>query len=278
MTPQNVSAPLYVLLGDPVQHSLSPALQNAAMRSLGIDAVYVAVRAWRDLVGPLMREVASAGGGGNVTVPHKRVAALALDDASEAVHATGACNVFWWDDDGRLVGDNTDALAFRLAAERLLGSDLDGLRVLLLGAGGAASAVAYSCLKARAERIDIVNRSRTRAEGLVSELGGSDSLHIIADPSSTASEAYDLIVNATSLGLAESDPLPFAPRNLGGGAVLDLVYGPNETPLVRAAREVGLAAQDGRVMLVEQAAASFRRWFDREPPRNVMFEAVGLSA
>jgi shikimate dehydrogenase len=267
---------LYVLLGNPVHHSLSPTLQNAAMRAVGIDAVYIGLRAWRELVGPLMRAVALGGGGGNVTVPHKRVAALALDHATDAAHATGACNVFWWDGERGLVGDNTDVDGFRFAAETLMGSRLAGSRLLLLGAGGAARAVAYACLKDEVERVDILNRTRAKAVSLVSDLGGGDVLRILDGGQPPDSERYDLIVNATSLGLADTDPLPLPLHDVKGGAVLDLVYGRQSTAWVRAARQAGLPAQDGRFMLVEQAASSFQRWFQIEPPRETMLRAVGL--
>jgi shikimate dehydrogenase len=269
---------LYVLLGDPVHHSLSPTLQSAAMRAVGIDAVYVGLRAWRELVGPLMRAVALGGGGGNVTIPYKRLAALALDHVTDAAHATGACNVFWWDGERGLVGDNTDVDGFRHAAETLLGSRLAGSNVLLLGAGGAARAVAYACLEDKVERVDILNRTRATAASLVSDLGGGDVLRVLDGTRPPASERYDLIVNATSLGLTDADQLPLPLEHVKGGAVLDLVYGRRSTAWVRAAREAGLRAQDGRLMLVEQAASSFQRWFQIEPPRRTMLDAVGLSA
>ncbi|MEE8191530.1 MAG: shikimate dehydrogenase [Gemmatimonadales bacterium] len=267
---------LYVLLGDPVHHSLSPAIQNAAMRAVGLDAVYVAMHAWEELVGPLMRSVAAEGGGGNVTVPHKRVAAGALDEASEAVKATGACNVFWWAEEKGLCGDNTDVEAFRTAAEAVLGSSLTGRRVLLLGAGGAARAVASACMDANAERVDVLNRTPARAESLIRDLGEPPMVRALSSPDSLPSQRYDLVVNATSLGLAAGDPLPIELGSVRAEAVLDLVYSRNGTPFVRAAREAGLKAEDGRRMLIEQAAASFRRWFDREPAREVMYGAVGL--
>ena len=268
---------LYTLLGDPVHHSLSPQLQNAALRTLGLDAVYVALCAWEELVSPLMRSVAQAGGGGNITVPHKELAADSLDRASEAVTATGACNVFWWEDGTGLCGDNTDVDAFSTAAEAVLNSRLKGKRILLLGAGGAARAVAYACVSAGAGVVDVLNRSATRAESLVSDLGGSRGLLRSRSQDSELLNSYDLIVNATSLGLLPGDPLPLDPRAVGAEAVLDLVYSRDATPFVRAAREAGVRAEDGRRMLVEQAAASFERWFRLDPPRDVMCRAVGIT-
>jgi shikimate dehydrogenase len=269
---------LYALLGAPVHHSLSPALQNAAINALGLDAVYVALRTWDELVGPFMRSLALAGGGGNVTLPHKRAAAAALDHPSDDVRATGACNTFWWDEGRGLCGDNTDVAAFRKAAEALLREELAGCRVLLLGAGGAARAVVHACRGAGVDRVEILNRTRERAEALVADLGAPPGVQVLEGGEAVAGEAYDLVVDATSLGLDPSDPLPLEPEAVRARAVLDLAYGRDATPLVRAAGAAGIEAADGRLMLVEQAALSFRRWFDRDPPREVMLQAVGLMA
>lgn len=267
---------LFLLLGDPVHHSLSPALHNAAFGELGIDAAYVTLRAPDQLVEPLMHEVGQAGGGGNVTVPHKRRAALALDAASDAVHVTGACNVFWWRAREGLCGDNTDVEAFRVAAETLMGSSLQARRILVLGAGGAARAVVYGCVQRGAAAIDIVNRTPEQAESLVRDLAEPPGVSVLSDGPARDRDGYDLIVNATSLGLDPSDPLPLDLARARGAAVLDLAYGPEETPLVRAARDAGIRAEDGRRMLVEGAAASFRLWWDREPPIESMYEAAGV--
>lgn len=275
MIEMNSPKRLFLLLGDPVHHSLSPAMHNAAFRTLDIGAVYVALRVTSDMVGPVMREVSVTGGGGNITVPHKRAAAEALDRASEAVRATGACNVFWWERGEGLCGDNTDVEAFRVAAETLLSGSLAGRRVLVLGAGGAARAVVYSCVQSGVGGVDLLNRTVTRAESLVRDLGDPTQVSVLPDPGSLSGDGYDLVVNATSLGLQPSDPLPLEPGRLKSGAVLDLVYSPAETRFVRAAREAGFKAEDGRRMLVEQAALSFRLWFKREPPIETMHVAVG---
>lgn len=268
---------LFVLLGDPVHHSLSPALHNEVFRALDLNAVYVALRAWPDLVAALMRAVAVSGGGGNVTLPHKGRAAEALDHATNAVRATGACNVFWWDETKGVCGDNGDVAASRVAAEAVLGDKLAGKRVLLLGAGGAARAVAYACIEARAASVDVLNRSPGRAWGLIEALGKHDSLRFLDASVMSFSRSYDLIVNATSLGLSEADPLPLDPREIRATAALDLTYRPEGTRFVKAAREAAMQAEDGKRMLAEQAATSFSRWFDREAPIDIMYGAVGIS-
>jgi len=124
-----------------VEHSLSPAIQNAAFREAGVDGVYVALRTSAEDLPALVRALSRAGGGGNVTLPHKERAATVVDVPSDAVRRTGACNTFWGDDDGRIHGDNTDVEGFRRALRSFLGRSPEGFRVLLLGAGGAARAI-----------------------------------------------------------------------------------------------------------------------------------------
>ena len=273
--PISATTRLFALLGDPVAHSASPRLYNAAFRAAGLDAAYAALRCGPADVPGLMRGLARAGGGGNVTVPHKATAAGALEDATAAVARTGACNTFWFEYD-RVRGDNTDVAGFRAAAAAVIGS-LAGTRVLLLGAGGAARAVVAALLDAPAERVLVRNRSRVRAEGLLADFD-ADPARLAFAPHDAAlrRERFDLVVNATSLGLHPGDPLPLDLATLGGaGAVLDLVYSAEETPLVLAARARGLPAADGKRMLVAQAEAAFVRWFGRTPPEGVMGAALG---
>jgi shikimate dehydrogenase len=261
------------LIGDPVSHSLSPRIHNAAIRHLGIDAVYVALRCEAASVAPLMRGLAEAGGGGSVTVPHKARAAAALDEAAPAVRRTGACNAFR-EEQGRLCGDNTDVAGFRSAAIELL-PGLHDARVLVIGAGGAAAAVLCALVEDRVARIAVCNRSPARARELALRLDPHGrTIHVVTDAAGELAAA-DLVVNATSLGLHDDDPLPLALAGPTAAAILDLVYRPGgATPWVRHAREVGLRAADGTGMLLAQAVAAFRFWFDREPPIDVMRDAL----
>ena len=154
------------LLGDPVAHSASPEIQNAAFASAGVDGVYVAVRCGADDLVGFMRGLARAGGGGNVTLPHKEKAASLLDDCTDAVRRTGACNTFWADDGGRLHGDNTDVDGFRRAMRDFAGGNARGFRVLLLGAGGAARAALLGLIEEGAEEVLIYNRTQDRARAV----------------------------------------------------------------------------------------------------------------
>ncbi|MBX6362356.1 MAG: shikimate dehydrogenase [Gemmatimonadetes bacterium] len=265
---------LVALLGDPVAHSLSPRLQNAAFRAAGVDGVYVALRCDAEEAPTLLRAIARAGGAGNVTVPHKQLAARTIEVPTPAVERTGACNTFWLEG-GRIHGDNTDVAGFVAAARALVGP-LVGARVLLLGAGGAARAVLCALLDARADSVLVLNRSVARAEELRAAFDPSGRrVQVAADADVLRREGFDLVVNATSLGLHETDPAPVDLRRiLRVGAVLDLVYAPGGTPWVRRARELGLTVADGLEMLLHQGAAAFERWWGRPAPTEAMRAAL----
>lgn len=265
---------LLCLLGDPVEHSLSPVMQNAAFRATGVDGVYVTLRCSEDDLPCLIRAVAGAGGAGNVTLPHKQRAATVLDEPSEAVRRTGACNTFWGDGDGRIHGDNTDVEGFRRALEAFLGRSPRGLRVLLLGAGGAARASLVALLDEEVREVVILNRTVERARAVARRIGGAR-VRVSEDRADLKDEAFDLVVNATRLGLSPDDPLPLEMDEVAEvGAVLDLVYGENATPLVRTARRHEIPAADGGAMLVHQGAVSFERWWGREAPVEAMKKAL----
>jgi shikimate dehydrogenase len=267
---------LFALLGDPVAHSLSPAFQNAAIRALGFDAVYVALRcAAPDLPG-LMRGIALAGGGGNVTVPHKAAAAAAVDLPSPAVTRTGACNCFWAAD-GRVHGDNTDVQGARAAVHAVLGREPAGASVLLLGAGGAASAAVCALADAGVARIAVVNRTADRARALADRFRAPGlRMDVAGSADELRGDRFDLAINSTSLGLTPGDAPPLDPSRAPGwiGAALDMVYAPGETGWARAMRAAGIPAADGREMLIQQGAAAFHRWFGVDAPVDTMRAAL----
>ena len=265
---------LFALLGDPVAHSLSPRMQNVAIAAAHLDAVYVALRCATEDVPGLVRGLARAGGGGNVTVPHKGVAANAVDDPTPAVIRTGSCNTFWLED-GRICGDNTDVAGFLSTVRRLV-PPLKSARVLLLGAGGAARAVVAALLDEGAAEIAIRNRSRVRADALIASFRTApDTLRLAPDDELLRRERFDLVVNATSLGLHPADESPLDLSKLPHvGAALDLAYLPGETAWVRSARALGIPAADGLHMLVGQGAAAFERWFGQPAPIDAMRGAV----
>ena len=152
---------VFALLGDPVEDSLSPQLQNRAYGETGADGVYVALRASAEDLPGMIRSLCQAGGGGNVTLPHKEKAVTVLDRSAPAVRRTGACNTFWLEE-GQIHGDNTDVAGFSRALRLLLGGPPEGMSVLLLGAGGAARAALVGLLDDGAAS---VRPSRTHGNG-----------------------------------------------------------------------------------------------------------------
>ena len=265
------------LLGDPVGHSKSPAIQNAAFSEAGVDGVYVAVRCAADDLMGFMRGLSRAGGGGKITLPHKEKAAAVVDVASASVRRTGACNTFWGDEDGRVHGDNTDVDGFRGALTSFVEGSPSGLRVLLLGGGGAARAALMGLLEEDVGEVLIYNRTTERARALARRIGGQKA-RVVPVMEELRGERFDLVVNATRLGLSADDKAPLDFELLSRvGAAMDLVYGSGSTPFVRAAEALGIRAIDGAEMLVRQGAASFERWWARPAPLGTMREALERS-
>lgn len=281
MTARSPTGPrVFALLGWPVEHSLSPVIHEAAFRELGLDATYLSLPVRDEELNGALPAVARAGGG-NVTVPHKEAAARLLDRPSADVRRTGACNCFWAED-GEVAGDNTDVGGFRSAVDAWPEARLRGGDFLLLGAGGAARAVVAACVDAGVESVEIWNRTTERARGLVRDArqSGSDAgtdLRVL-EARWDADGPYDLVVNATSLGLDPDDPLPLELDDVRAAAVFDLVYGEEGTPWTRHARRIGVPARDGLEMLVRQAGLSLERWLGVAPPLGAMRRAARSAA
>lgn len=270
-----------VLVGHPVAHSLSPAFQNAALVHAGLALRYEPIDVAPVELAAVLRTLRAQAGAGNVTIPHKRAVAAACDVLTPLARAVGAVNTFWCAG-GALVGDNTDVAGARAAlgalvrmrnADRATTDRAPVRRVALIGAGGAAAALVCAVTDAWPDgEVRIWSRRREQAARLAAALPGRV---VVADTPRDALGGADVVVNATPLGLDHGDPLPCAvPALPDGAAVFDMVYGPRETAWVRAAREAGHAAQDGIVMLVEQGAHAFERWFGRAPDRGAMWAAV----
>lgn len=274
---------VFGVMGCPISHSLSPVMHTAAFRALGLDAVYAPFEVPPHQLSRVLRGLCAAGIEGlNITVPLKEriVAWLGRQNLERSAAAVGAVNTLVRKGE-RFVGYNTDVTGFRRALTESLRMDAQATRVLLLGAGGAARAVAWALATMQPQMICVANRTTVNATRLVRWLRACASgvtvetipfrRHAIAE----ALREVDLLINATSLGLRASDSLPVDPaafhRRL---KVCDLVYRAPTTGLVREARRRGLVAIDGLPMLLYQGAESFRLWWHREPPISVMRRAV----
>ncbi len=256
---------LLVILGDPVRHSVSPAMHNAAIRVLGLDAVYVALQVDSVALAHVIRGLEAAGVAGNITVPHKVAAAQLLIRLTGVAKTIGAVNTFWAEG-GRLVGDNTDVPGLLDVLGRLGAGDV----WLTAGTGGSARAIAGAA-KQRDALLLVRSRDPARAAAFAAwarEIG----VHALPDDGRRA----DVAINATPLGLKPAESLPIPDERLDGApAALDLVYAPGETPWVRRCRALGLRAADGRGLVVAQGAHAFERFFpEQRAPREVMAAAV----
>jgi shikimate dehydrogenase len=262
------------LIGNPVDHSLSPVMQAVAFRETGIDGSY---ELWPTEDADVPSRIASlrAPGmlGGNVTVPHKQRAMPEVDELSNTALRIGAVNTII-NRDGRLLGDNTDAYGFAMTV-RGAGMDVTpASRALVLGAGGAARAVLLALVDEGVKDITLYNRTVERARAVSRRIGG-ERVRVVSPVEELNGGEFDLVVNSTRLGLDPNDPLPLDLTRLERvGAVLDLVYGDEPTRFVQEARRYGVPATDGGEMLVQQGAVSFERWWDTEAPLDAMRAAL----
>jgi len=257
-----------VLLGHPVGHSLSPRIQNAALRSAGIPLEYVALDVEAAGLPSVLDDIVATGAAGNVTIPHKEAVA-ARASLTPVAQRAGAVNTFWVDGP-TLHGDNTDVHGFDATVRALLGAPPRGT-VVVLGAGGAAAAVLAAIEGWHAVSAVIHGRSAERVARL------SARFPRIARPAASLEPALEkavLVVNATPIGLsgeAHPAPLELIPRD---AAVVDLVYREGGTAWSRAAIDRGHRACDGLPMLIEQGAAAFERWFGVRADRAAMWASV----
>jgi shikimate dehydrogenase len=265
---------LAAVIGHPIGHTLSPAMHNAAFQALGLDWAYLAFDVEPSGLADALAGVRALGVAGlSVTIPHKEAVASAVDKLSPLAAALGAVNTVVREPGAVLRGENTDGPGFLRALRDDEGFDPANKRCLVLGAGGAARAVVKALTDAGATEIVVVNRTRERAEALLSLAGDCGRVGVAAE----AGEA-DLVVNATPVGMAGTgtdDQLPVDPAHLGTGQlVVDLVPNPAITRLVDEARARGAMAVNGLGMLVHQAALAFRLWTGEEPPVAVMSAAA----
>jgi shikimate dehydrogenase len=262
-----------VLLGHPVDHSLSPVFQNAALRHAGLPLNYETL----DVLGPdlagIVRLLAEDRAAGNVTIPHKEAMAPLCDVRTPLAERVGAVNTFWVDDDGRLTGHNTDVGGVTAMLTQLLGAPPSG-RAALIGAGGAAAAVLAALEMHAGCEVTVYNRSAARSARL------AERFPVVTRTAESAEDAVreaTLVINASAAGFEEEGELPVEIEALPfDAAVADLVYRRGETAWVRAARACGHRAIDGLPMLIEQGALAFESWFGGTAPRDVMWDSVTM--
>ncbi|MCB9635863.1 MAG: shikimate dehydrogenase [Sandaracinus sp.] len=268
---------VFGIVGYPVSHSRSPAMQEAAFRACGIDARYVPFPVAPERLGDAIRGLRALGVvGANVTVPHKEAVLAELDEVEPAARAMGAVNTLVRDGD-RWIGTNTDAEGLARSLDEV--GAVVGDRLIVLGAGGAARAAVVG-LGARAREVVVAARRVSQAEALVASLSlegvklsvcGLDALDAPFEGASTVVQATSATLGEGAEAFVDALPLNALPKD---ATLVDLVYVPRRTALLRAAEARGLRTVEGVGMLVHQGALAFERWTGVEAPVDVMREAL----
>ncbi len=271
---------LFCLLGDPVSHSKSPAMMNAAFAASRIDAVYLALRVGEQALKTVVAALREVGAGGaNVTAPHKQTIIPFLDGLAESAERTGSVNTVVFDGK-RLIGHSTDGTGLVGALERGLGAEIRGKTLLMLGAGGAARGVLPALIERKPGRIVIANRSGQRAEALAREFGGAGILSTVPLAGSEIADvitAADIVLNATALPITSETFLDIDLSRVGRAAlVFDMNYGRTPAGKSPFPARSALRYSDGLQMLLYQGARSFALWTKQDPPLKVMGSALGL--
>jgi shikimate dehydrogenase len=280
----------FAVIGNPVEHSLSPQLHQPALDDLGENARYLRIEVKAGQVRESFQKLYSAGIHGiNVTVPHKLEALEACDIVDPAAQIMGAVNTIVFDQNGNCTGLNTDGPGFARAIREEFSVDLGDLKVVVIGAGGGAGrAIATQCAIENCPQIILANRTLEKLHPMKEQLsnlvareelkGPRDRIEIISlsDPSlEQAIESSELIVNTTSVGLKTIDPSPFPshwvePHHL----VYDTIYNPERTRLLRESQDQGARAANGLSLLIHQGALSLEYWLNRDVPLELMREGV----
>ncbi|MGZ4031231.1 MAG: shikimate dehydrogenase [Tumebacillaceae bacterium] len=265
------------LFGHPVSHSKSPQMHNAAFAHLGLDFAYLAFDVMPEQVQAAVHSIRALGlRGVNVTIPHKVAVMPHLDGVSEEAQLIGAVNTIV-NEAGRLIGYNTDGIGYITALREETGFDVAGKKVLLLGAGGAARAVAGQMALSGAGQLTIAARDREKAQELADHLAAFAATNgcTFGDAEEMAS-AYDLIVNTTPVGMhPHVEQVPFDTSRLQAGQlVCDLIYNPRETRFLQEAAARGCRTHGGLGMFIHQGAHAFRLWTGVEAPVDVMRQTV----
>jgi len=255
---------IFGIIGKPVSHSLSPVMYRAAFEFLGIDAIYLPFEV-EDAVAAIKGAEALGFSGLNVTMPHKEAAASVVRKMDEVSKVADAVNTIKFEEEP--LGFNTDGDGALRALEES-GTEVSGSTILILGAGGAAKAIAVR-LSFEEVNLFIWNRSRERAKRLTTLTGAS-----VAESLKEAVRSADILINTTPVGMHSDESLLYAEDLHEDLTVLDIVYVPPETRLLKEARKAGAKTVDGLSVLLHQGALNFEIWFNRKAPVEIMEKAL----
>jgi len=261
----------FAVMGDPIEHSKSPAMHNAWFEEMSIDATYIPVHVSSENLESAVAGLKTLGASGwNVTIPHKTAIIPYLDELDELAEKMGAVNTVVRTKEGTLKGYNTDGVGFVRSLEEAVGKSHKDKPVLLIGAGGAARGIAFAMQQQGYENLTIANRTVANAQAIVDEMGTGQAISLTEAEATLAD--FGILVQMTSAGLATGNfSMPFSLDRLTKGAIVaDIVYNPLMTPFLQAAEEKGATVVTGLGMFVHQGAIAFEYWLGKSPNTNSM--------
>ncbi|WP_028544883.1 shikimate dehydrogenase [Paenibacillus taiwanensis] len=267
------------VIGDPIRHSKSPIMHNAALQARGWDGIYTAFHVAPDRLAEAIHGIRALGIRGiNVTIPHKERVMVYLDEVHESARMIGAVNTIV-NDNNKLIGYNTDGLGYARSLREETAVDLSACNVLLVGAGGAARGLAYALLREGCGKLLIANRTLDRAEKIAQEMSSLGTIECIGihDGIPAVEPAQvDVVINTTSVGMhPHTEESPIAEQWLKSHMIVsDIIYNPLETKLIHAAKAAGARTHGGLGMFVYQGAIAFELWTGEQAPIEVMRDAV----
>ena len=261
----------FAVMGDPIEHSKSPAMHNAWFEDMSIDATYIPLHVPSDQLESAVAGLKTLGASGwNVTIPHKTAIIPYLDELDELAQKMGAVNTVVRTMEGKLKGYNTDGIGFVRSLEEAVGTSHKDKPVLLVGAGGAARGIAFAMQQQGYSHLSIANRTVANAQAIIDEMGIGRAISLKEAEETLAD--FSIIVQMTSAGLATGNfSMPFSLDLLSKGAIVaDIVYNPLMTPFLQAAEKRGATIVTGLGMFVHQGAIAFEHWIGKYPNTNSM--------
>ncbi|MHA0855731.1 shikimate dehydrogenase [Paenibacillus sp. CMAA1364] len=265
------------VIGDPIAHSKSPVMHNAALAALGLEGEYIPLHVSRQDLGQAIRRIKELGFRGiNVTIPHKVDVMAHLDELDESAKLIGAVNTIV-NDNGYLTGYNTDGIGYVRSLKDETHVSLSGKSIMVLGAGGAARGIVHALVQECPGHIVIANRTEDKAIQLATEWNTSGNIHGISmDNVSTYLEDMDIVINTTSIGMhPHVDEAPINPDRLPQGIIVsDLIYNPITTALLNRSQERGCTIHGGLGMFINQGAYALEYWTGKQAPIEQMRQAV----
>ena len=261
----------FAVMGDPIEHSKSPAMHNAWFREMSIDATYIPVHVSSESLESAVAGLKTLGASGwNVTIPHKTAIIPYLDELDKLAEKMGAVNTVVRTKEGTLKGYNSDGVGFVRSLEDAVGKSHKDKPVLLIGAGGAARGIAFAMQQQGYKNLTIANRTVANAQAIVDEMGTGQAISLTEAEATLAD--FCILVQMTSAGLATGNfSMPFSLDRLTKGAIVaDIVYNPLMTPFLQAAEEKGATIVTGLGMFVHQGAIAFEYWLGKSPNTNSM--------